>query len=254
MSPDHVLITGATSGIGRGLALAYAAPGRTLSLLGRDGTRLAQVIAACRQAGAAADGAALDVRDGAALGAWLRSADAARPIDLAIANAGIGGAGGAGAAEIFAVNLVGLANTIEPLMPRLAARRRGRIVLVSSLAAFRPYPIGPAYAASKAAVRAYGRGLRPLLAEHGVGLSLIYPGYVATPMTAANRFPMPQLLEVEDAARRIVAGLAAGHARIAFPYPLAALAQALALLPDPLASWLMRRYPRKELVLDQPPR
>ena len=119
-------------------------------------------------------------------------------------------------------------------------------MLISSLASFLASPSGPAYAASKVAVRRYGEGLRPRLALEGVRLSVVCPGFVDTPLTRHNRFRMPWLMDAEAAARRIDRGLAAGRARIAFPLPTYLLARATGVLPARLRDAILMRQATKE--------
>jgi short-subunit dehydrogenase len=223
MRPSVIVITGASSGIGAALADLYAAPGVTLGLLGRSGERLAAVTAHCIAKGAAVHTGTADVRDREAINQWLTRFDNTQPIDLLIANAGISaGTGGQGESsqqvrDIFSVNVDGTFNTVLPLIPRMQARRRGQIALMSSLAGIRGLPSCPAYSASKMAVRGFGEGLRGLLKKEGIHVSVICPGYVRTPMTEVNRFPMPFIMTPEKAARIIRSGLAANKAHIAFP-------------------------------------
>ncbi|TWB46127.1 SDR family NAD(P)-dependent oxidoreductase [Nitrospirillum pindoramense] len=254
-SPNSILITGASSGIGEALALAYAVPGRQLWLTGRDSARLAAVADAARAKGARVTAAALDVLDRQALGDWIRAADDGVPIDLAIANAGISGGTGGGdglsgeteeqARRILAVNIEGVLNTIHPLIPRMVARKRGQLALMSSLAAFRGMPGAPAYCASKAAVRSYGEGLRGELMGQGVQVTVICPGFVRSRMTAVNTFPMPFLMDADRAARIVVQGLAANRARIAFPWPTYAVSWLLGVLPPSWTDALLAQAPRK---------
>jgi NAD(P)-dependent dehydrogenase (short-subunit alcohol dehydrogenase family) len=209
--------------------------------------------------------AALDIRDRAAVAAWITGLDRRHPIDLVIANAGISGgtdsgaigagtgAGteGAGNAEgadwgdsvrrIMAANVDGVFNTILPLLPAMVARRRGQVAIMSSLAGFRGLPGSAAYGASKAAVRVFGEGLRGELAPFGVEVSVICPGFVRTPMTDLNRCPMPFLMTAEHAAALIRHRLTGNPARIAFPGPMAALAWLLAALPAAWVDRLVRR-------------
>lgn len=250
--PHHVLITGASSGIGAALARRYAAPDRRLTLTGRNIERLQAVADACRAEGAEAAVEAVDVTDREAVAVLIAEADAARPLDLVVANAGISaGTGAAGdeppeqARRIFATNLDGVLNTVEPAVPRMVARGRGQIALMASLAAFRGFPGAPAYCASKAAVRVYGEALRGHLAERGVGVSVICPGYVESPMTAVNDFPMPMLMPADKAAAVVARGLAKNRGRIAFPFPLYAAVWLLATLPTALTDPLLRRMPKK---------
>lgn len=249
--PKTILVTGASSGLGEALARCYARPGVTLVLTGRDLARLDAVADACRAAGAGVRSATADVTDRAFLADWLPGVDEATPVDLVIANAGISaGTGGGGEGEeqarrIFATNLDGVLNTIHPLIPRMARRRRGQIALMSSLASFRGFPGAPAYCASKAAVRVYGEALRGALRPDGIEVSVICPGFVRTPMTAVNPFPMPFLMDADKAARLIARGLARDRPRIAFPWPTYLGARALSLLPTGLADRLVGRAPRK---------
>ncbi|MGK9167029.1 SDR family NAD(P)-dependent oxidoreductase [Inquilinus limosus] len=249
-APAAILITGASSGLGAALAKAYAAPGVRLVLLGRNRERLEAAAEATRALGAAAETVAVDVTDRAAMAAAVVAADEAGPLDLVIANAGVapGGAEGADAAEkgrrILAVNLDGVLNTVDPIRPRMAARGAGQIALMSSLAGFRGFPRMGAYAASKAAVRIYGEAIRAELRPRGVRVSVICPGFVRTPMTDGADFPMPMLMEVEDAAAAIRRGLADNRPLIAFPWPIHAGTRLLATLPAAWADALIRRFVR----------
>ena len=242
----HRLLTGASSGIGRALVTCWARPGSLLSLQGRDSSRLADVADAARAAGAVVATASLDVRDTQALQAWILERDDELPVDMVVANAGIAGNPGVTAADIMLVNAVGKIATVEPLLPRMQARQRGHVVLVSSLASFFASPTGPAYAASKAAVRLYGEGLRPRLARDGVDLSVVCPGFVDTPLTRVNRFRMPFLMDAGKAAAIIDAGLAARRARISFPLPTYMLARLTGMLPVALRDAVLMRQPTKE--------
>lgn len=249
-----ILITGASSGIGAALARVYAAPGIRLALTGRDADRLAAVAAECRAAGATVATAVLDVADRAAMTAALTDFDATAPLDLVIANAGIS-AGTGGAAEsdaqlraITATNIDGVINTLVPLLPRLIARRHGQLALTSSLAGFRGVGGAPAYCASKAWVRVYGESLRTELADVGIGVSVICPGFVRSRITAVNRFPMPFLMDAARAAQIIQRGIARNRGRIAFPWPMVFATWLLASLPTRLTDPLIRRLPRKGAV------
>ncbi|ALG71453.1 short-chain dehydrogenase [Azospirillum thiophilum] len=249
--PRSIVITGASSGIGEALAVLYAAPGVALALTGRDSARLEEVAARCRVAGAHVAVATVDVTDRAAMADWLQRIDAGTPVDLLIANAGMSAGTGAGgeteeqARRILAVNIDGVLNSIHPLLPTMRARGRGQIALMASLAGFRGLPGAPAYCASKAMVRVYGEALRGDLAEAGIRVSVICPGFVKSRMTAVNRFPMPFLMETADAALVIRRGLERNAARIAFPWPMMTAVWLLALLPPAWADRLLRQAPRK---------
>jgi len=250
--PSSILITGGSGGIGAAIARVYAAPGVTLALGGRDAARLERVAEACRAAGAAVGVASADVRDAERLAAWIAEADTRAPLDLVIANAGVSaGTGGSGETEdqarrIFDTNVAGVINTVMPAVGRMRPRRRGQIAIMASLAAFRGFPGAPAYCASKAAVRVWGEALRGHLHGSGIAVSVICPGYVRSPMTAVNEFPMPLLMDAERAARIIRRGLERDRARIAFPWRLYAAVRLLSALPPGLTDPLLRRLPEKD--------
>lgn len=247
-----ILITGASSGLGAGLAKAYAAPGVLLHLAGRDAVRLQAVAGLCRAQGAEVETRIIDVADRPAMAGWLGELQDARLPDLVIANAGISAGTGNRLGEteeqtraIFDVNLGGVLNTLLPVIGPMRRRRAGQLVIIASLAGFRGLPSAPAYGASKAAVRLWGEGLRGWLAGDGVGVSVVCPGFVDTPMTAPNRFPMPFLMTTEAACALIRRGIDANRGRIAFPWPLAALVWLAAALPPAWTDGLLSRLPKK---------
>jgi short-subunit dehydrogenase len=223
-----VAITGASSGLGAALALSYAGPGVVLGLIARNRERLARVATDCRSAGAAVESAALDVAETAPLAAWLGQFDRAHAVEMLIANAGTSagpdpdspGEPAATTLRQIEINLVGAINTIAPLVSPLCARGRGRIVAITSMAAFRGLPYSPGYCASKAGLRAYAEALRPRVARHGVGVTVVSPGFFSSPMTDRWEGPTPFLTTGERAARRIKRGIDRGAARIEFPWPL----------------------------------
>jgi short-subunit dehydrogenase len=249
-----VAITGASSGLGRALAEACAAPGVTLHLSGRDPARLGAAAEACRARGAAVRDAVLDVTDAAATAAWIA---AAGRLDLVIANAGVsGGTGGATepAAQvqrIFATNVTGVLNTALPAIEAMAAQPRGpdgvrgRVAVIASIAAFVAAPGAPAYCASKSAVQRWAEALDGAERARGVRLHAVCPGYIRTPMTARNPFPMPFLMEAEDAARRTLRGIARGRLRVAYPLPLYLAARLVGALPPGWRNRLFLQAPAK---------
>jgi short-subunit dehydrogenase len=243
-------ITGASSGLGAALAALYAGPQTALGLIGRNPERLAATAAACRAAGATVETALIDVADGAALAAWLAAFDDAHPIELLIANAGTSAGPEAGSPgeppaltrQQIEVNLLGAVNTIAPLVPRLCARGRGRIVAVASVAAYRGLPYSPGYSASKAGLRAYAEALRPLLAGHGVGVTAVCPGFFSSPMTDRWQGPTPFLKTGDAAARHIKRGIDRGRARISFPWPLVLGMRFCDLAPAKLGDAILRGF------------
>jgi short-subunit dehydrogenase len=236
-----ILITGASSGIGAALARHYAAPATTLVLHGRDAARLDAVAEACRARGAIVETERLDVRDRAAIAAWLAATHAAHPLDLVIVNAAINGGDPGGdvetsamAFETVAVNLDGALNVALPCVDLMRARGTGQIALVSSLAAFAPLPDAPAYSGTKAALLAHGLALREKLKPHGVKVNVVTPGYVRTAMGGEYQGWRPMEIDAADAAARIARGLARDRDIVAFPWIIAALARGSALLPESL--------------------
>lgn len=249
--PSSILITGASSGIGEALALLYARPQATLALAGRDEVRLAAVAGRCRDKGATVSMRTLDVADARSMAEWVRQADDQAPLDLVIANAGIS-SGTSGRDEdeprvraLFAVNVDGVLNTVLPVLSRMSDRRRGQIALMSSIAGFRGFAGASAYCATKAAVKVFGEGLRLEMAEHGVAVSVVCPGYVASRMTARNAFPMPFLMPAERAAGIIARGLRRNKARIVFPLPMHLAVWLAGALPPALLDPILRKLPRK---------
>jgi short-subunit dehydrogenase len=255
MDVRTALITGASSGIGAALAEALARPGVALHLSGRDAGRLEAVAEVCRQLGAVTHTAVLDVRDTEAMAGWIGGAG---PLDLVVANAGVSGRSSEGGPEdaaktraIFDINLNGVLNTVLPALEMMAVQApgadgvRGRIVAVASLAAFMAAPDSAAYCASKAAVHGWiiARALKAR--KQGVLLTSACPGFIRTPMTAGYRFPMPGLMDAEQAARIILRAVAAGRLKVVFPWWMGLAARFAGMLPPRLmASLVVRRTSR----------
>lgn len=250
-NPRSILITGASSGIGAALAAAYARPGVTLFLGGRDRARLDAVAADARARGAFVHSAIVDVSDKAAMADWIRTSDAVAALELVIANAGVGIGLNRGddladhTARTFAINVDGVFHTVHPAIDVMRPRRAGQIAIMASLAGFMGMPGAPAYSASKATVKAYGEALRGLLRPDGIEVSVICPGFITSPMTARNPFPMPFLMSADKAARIIIARLQQNRARIAFPLPMLAALRLLQLLPASWSDTLLSAFPKK---------
>src|SRR5260370_32874373 len=196
---SSTVITGASSGIGRLLALDYAARGVALALCGGNVETLQAVAAACRAKGAIVDAGQLDVADREATAAWLTRFDDAHPVDLVIANAGVSIDKDNSSLDdfaivrkTFAINVDGVFNTVEPLIGRLMARRHRQIAVVSSLAGFIGLPYSASYNASKAAVRVWGGSIPYVPRQSRVGVRLVCPRFVGDPLPP--RAPLPQPL------------------------------------------------------------
>ncbi len=222
------LITGASSGIGRALALNLAREGTVLHISGRDSARLDETTAACRARGATVDARLLDVRDAGPMRDWI---GALPRLDLAVANAGtaalnifLGPETDADTDRIFATNVNGMLNTVQPAMELMRAQSpdaggvRGRIAVLASTAAFVAIPTAPAYCGSKAAVDSWVVGRAASARREGIRLTSICPGYVRTRLTSGNDFPMPGLMEPEEAATRILRAVAQSRVRAVFPW------------------------------------
>jgi short-subunit dehydrogenase len=245
-------ITGASSGIGRELAKVLAARGVKVAASARSADKLADLARA--QKGVAP--LPLDVLDAPAVAEAVRSIEGTLgPIDLAVLNAGIWepmsarNFSAAKAAHSMAVNYMGLVNGIEALLPRMLERRSGHIALMASLAGYRGLGKAAAYGPSKAAAINLAESMRINLEGSGVVVSVINPGFVETPMTADNTFPMPFIVPVDAAVRRIVRGLEKGKFEITFPWQLAAMMKVARVMPYGMFFWYMRTFfaspPRK---------
>lgn len=252
MTPTTLLITGASSGLGAALALGYAAPGIILFLTGRHQERLEAIADQCKAKGAIVYAHSLDITHTENVRQWILECDANHPIDMVIANAGISGgtAGGTESEEqtrrIFQVNVDGVFNSVLPLIPHMQRRKAGHIVLISSLASYRGLPSAPAYSASKAAIRVYGEALRGALHADNVAVTVVTPGYIVTPMTAVNDFPMPGIMPVERAVTLLQKKLARRPARLAFPWFMYGVVWLLMLLPPQWTDPLFRLLPKKK--------
>jgi short-subunit dehydrogenase len=241
------LITGASSGIGQALARQLAREGTTVGLLARRRDLLEELAVEIRDHGGNALPLIADVRDRHAVHAAAAQAERdLGPIDLLIANAGVGHSIPAASfdATLFddtiATNLMGAAYAIEAVLPSMLRRGAGRVVGISSLAAYRGFPQTHAYCASKAALNTFLEGLRAEIAPRGIAVTTVCPGFVRTAMTAKNKHPMPFLLEPEAAAQRILKAVRAGRRVYNFPLPVAALVKLLRWVPAALVDRALR--------------
>jgi short-subunit dehydrogenase len=242
---ETVLITGATSAIGRALAWEYAAPGVMLHLHGRDAETLREVAAACQARGAQVVTTLLDVRDFTALRAWLTGLGS---LDLVVINAGMNthiGPNGEpepwGDVEaLLDVNLKAVMVAVQAVLPAMRARGNGQIALISSLAGYFGLPVTPTYCATKAGLKAYGEALRGWLGPEGIRVNVVMPGYVKSPMCDDMPGPKPFLWSPERAAQAIKRGLERDRARISFPFPLNWGTWWLAALPAGLSIRIVR--------------
>ncbi len=248
---QKVFITGASSGIGEALAVWYAAQGARLGLAARRGDALT---ALNERLGGGHACYPLDVADAPALHAAATDfvARFGAP-DIVIASAGVS-AGTLTECEedlavfrrIMDINVYGMAATFAPFIPAMrAASGERRLVGIASVAGIRGLPGAEAYSASKAAAIAYLESLRLEMRAHGIRVVTIAPGYIETPMTAVNPYPMPFLLPVDRAAQRFAAAIARGTSYTVIPWPMGIVAKLLRLLPNALYDRLFAGAPRK---------
>lgn len=247
----RVFITGASSGIGEALAVYYAAHGATLGLAGRRSETLQQLNA---RLGGQHGAYALDVADAPALAAAADDFLSRYGVpDIVIANAGVSVGTLTECAEdldiirrVFDTNVFGMAATFAPFIPAMKATgNQGRLVGIASVAGIRGLPGAEAYSASKAAVIAYLESLRLEMRPHGIRVVTIAPGYIATPMTAQNPYPLPFLLPAPEAARRFARAIERGCSYTVIPWQMGLVARLLRLLPNPVYDRLFVRAPRK---------
>jgi len=233
-----IFITGASSGIGLELARKFAARGDRVALSARRAALLEENAAAIRNAGGKAIALPADVTDASAVREAVRATETQwGPIDLAIANAGIGVANRAvdfsleDAELTLRTNVNGMLYLFDAVIPSMVERRSGQFAGVASLAGLRGLPYSSIYSASKAAMQAFLEACRIELAPLGITVTTVNPGFVDTPMTAKNRFKMPFLMTVDRAASIIVSGLDARRRVIEFPRPTSLFMRGARLLP-----------------------
>ena len=245
-----VFLTGASSGIGEALARLYAARGATLGLVARRAELLERLKASLATP---CESYACDVRD---LGAMRSAAEAfvARHgvPDIVIANAGVS----YGTLtqieedvetfrETLEINVMGIVHTFHPFVDRMKARGNGTLAGIASVAGFRGLPGASAYSASKAAAIRYIEALRVELRRSGVKVTAICPGFIATPMTAKNPYPMPFLIDAGHAARLIARAIDARKGYAVIPWQMAIVGRVLAVLPNAIYDRVMARAGRK---------
>lgn len=246
-----IIITGASSGLGWALAEKYAAPDTRLFLFGRSPLQLGKIADLCVAAGAEVRTICGDVRDRPAMQRQIEQISQQYPVSVLIACAGVS-AGTLGrpetgeqADEIFSTNLHGSLNTIMPAIPFMIKNQAGTIVLISSMAGLIGLASAPSYSASKAAVKIFGDALRSYLRKFQVKVCVVVPGYIDTPMTKVNNFPMPFKITAKQAAELIVSGIEARRGLIIFPKITYFMLKLLNFLPYQLIDYVNARLPGK---------
>ncbi len=239
------IVTGASSGIGAELARQLGATGVRVGLTARREAELEALAGQIRDAGGSAVVAPGDAADPASTrAAFDRLKAELGPVDLLIANAGVGLGespthfSAEGLDRMIRVNLNSVVYAIEAVMPSMLERKRGHIVGISSLSAYRGLPGSAGYSASKAGLTALLEGLRPQLRPHGIAVTAVHPGFVRTPMIAGDSNPQPFAMDADRAARIILRGIARRKRRVDFPLPMVALLRAVQMLPG----WFYDRF------------
>jgi len=241
MAGQRVFITGASSGLGEGLARHYGRAGAVIGLVARRAAMLESLATTLRGQGATVHVYAGDVADTAFMTASASAfVEAAGGVDLVIANAGVGVAADApktGAAAdvawMLGVNVIGVTNTIVPFVPTMLAQKSGVLCAVSSVAGHRALPGRTAYSASKVAVTTFMSGLRMDLHGSGVHAMTLCPGYVTTPLTAENE-GMIFVIDVDRATAEMTRAIAARATTFTFPWPMRWLSVLLRHAPEGL--------------------
>jgi short-subunit dehydrogenase len=245
-----IVITGASGALGHALALEYSRPGVCLYLHGRQFDTLDLLAKKCEMMGATTHIETLDLFYLNAVDEWAKSLCIDTAPDLIILNAGLNihttpehpDESINDSEELLVVNLLSAIRLVQCCLPAMRMRGSGQIAFMSSLAAWRGLPRTPSYSASKAGLKAYGEALRTELASAGIRVNVVMPGYVDSPMSRAMPGPKPWLWTPERGARVIRLGLAQNKGRICFPFFLSLGCHALALLPDSVSSWLLRKF------------
>lgn len=241
----RVFLTGASSGIGEGLAVALAKKGAVIGLLARRRDMLDKLKSRCEKAGGTARVFACDVTDADAVAAaaaeFLHEFE---HIDVLIANAGIGGNNREtrdlqpiAVKKVIDINLLGAVNSVHAVLPAMLKRGSGHIVAISSLAGFRGLPKSAAYSASKAGMTAFFESVRLDVKHQGVDVTIIQPGFIKTPLTSGRDAKMPFLMELDDAIPHFIRAIERKKRFAAFPWQLATVVRAGKFMP----SWLYDR-------------
>lgn len=244
----HAAITGASSGLGEGVARRLAARGVAVTLMARRAGHLKALAADLEGQGGRAAAAPCDVTNRSEVHAALAlGVERHGPVDLLIANAGVGhltpaqGLDAAAVEHVFQVNTFGMVYAVESVLPGMLSAGGGRLVGISSLAAIRGLPGSSAYCGSKAAMNAFLESLRVELRGTGVEVTTVSPGFIRTPMTAHRNHPMPFLMDLGPAVDRIVRDVERGRTSSYFPISLATLVRFGRFLPNGLYDALLSR-------------
>jgi short-subunit dehydrogenase len=249
--PKRVVITGASSGIGAALARELSRRGWAVALLARRIELLEQL----RDEIGNACAFVCDVSDFGSVRDAVKKSTAALggPFDLAVANAGISVPTWAtkfnvdDAERVMRVNVIGMFYLFDAVVPSMIERRSGRFVGIASIAGLRGLPSASVYSASKAAMQAFLEASRVELASAGVGVTIVNPGWVDTPIIEKYKGRVPFLMTAPAAAKKIADGIERGAREIEFPKQMSLLMRAIRLMPNALYDRAMRPYARRKI-------
>lgn len=248
---SHVLITGASSGIGEALAVHYAKLGtKHLSICGRNKERLDNVANNCSQYGATVETKILDVTSANETAKWIKECNEKQVINLVFANAGVATLEetSENVLNTFNINIMGVANTVLPtveLFKKAPSEQIKHIAIVSSIAGYHGMPTCPSYSASKACVKAWGEGLRLSLKHLGINVSTICPGFIRSRITDKNTCPMPFFMEADKSACIIAKQIEKNVGLIAFPWQMRFATWAGSILPNCISDFIYSKLPYK---------
>lgn len=252
--PRNVLITGASSGIGKALAFECAKRGDTLFLCGRSKERLQATAEVCIGLGGKVYAEVLNVTDAGAMSAWIGKCDSIAPVEIVFANAGVGT--GEETEEnvrtTFGINVNGTVNTVLPAIEVFRKRARERknpglrqILITASVAGYGPLKSCPSYSATKSCLKTWALALRGMLKPEGIRVNAICPGFIRSRLTDANTCPMPFFMEADKAAKIILRRAERDVGMIAFPWPMRLAAWFLSILPHAVNELINSILPEK---------
>lgn len=246
-----IIITGASSGLGAALAEQYSLLGHKLFLIARSKDRLEKIAKKCRNNGANVNVIILDITDYHESNKVIKSILKNNNIDIVIACAGVS----AGTLEgpesidqvrkIFSTNTDGVINTIIPVIPQMIKRGAGNIVIISSMAGLLGLSSAPSYSASKGAIRIFADALRAYLSKFNVHVTTVIPGYIKTPMTDVNNFPMPLMITAAKAANKIILAVEKNKSVVAFPLTMYLMMKLISIFPAWIWDFINSKLPGK---------
>ena len=239
---EKIFITGASSGIGKALAIEYAKLGAILGLSARRTEKLKKVAKQCEEFGAKKVFVyALDVtNETESTNTTKQFLTDAHGIDIVIANAGVAYSDKISSGDptqinkVISTNVIGVTNSIIPFIPKMKEEQSGKIVIISSIASFRPIAYHGGYSSSKAAVRMFADSWRMALKKYKIQLTAICPGFIVSEMTDENKFPMPFLLQTDQAAKKMVKAIDKGKKTYILPWQYKTIIYLTRWLPTPL--------------------